>query len=103
LTDVKGDAHLQRYMARLLIGSSYSLRQLGREVESHKRLDTAFDLLRELKDYPASQIDPGSEAAQAVCALADHEAATGNASRALQDYRGLLDQVAIAKPERKQI
>ncbi len=99
LTDVKSDAHLQSYVARLLVGSSYPLRRLGREAEAGKRLDSAFDLLRRLKYYPASQIDPGSETAQAVCALADHEAATGNAARALQDYRELLDQVAASKPE----
>jgi tetratricopeptide (TPR) repeat protein len=99
LTDVQGDVHLQGYRVRLLVGSSYPLRRLGREAEARKRLDVAFDLLHQLNEYPASQIDPGSEAAQAVCALADDEAASGHATRALQEYGGLLDRVAASKPE----
>jgi tRNA A-37 threonylcarbamoyl transferase component Bud32/tetratricopeptide (TPR) repeat protein len=99
LTDVKGDAHLQNHEVRLLVGSSYPLRRLGREAEARKRLDSAFDLLRQLKYYPESHIDPGSETAQAVCALADDDAATGHPERALQAYSGLLDQVAASKPE----
>jgi hypothetical protein len=99
LTDVKGDAHLQGYLARALVGSSYPLRRLRREAEARRRLDAAFDLLRQLKYYPAWQIDPGSETAQAVSALADDEAASGHALQALQDYRGLLDQMAASKPD----
>src|SRR5579862_878124 len=43
---------LRRARARLLADSSYPLRKLHQPAEARKRIDAAFTLLRELKDYP---------------------------------------------------
>jgi serine/threonine protein kinase len=99
LSDIKDDVHLQTYSVRLLAGSSYALRRMGRPAEARQRLDAAFERLRQLKYYPADKIEPGSEAEESLRALADHEAETGNVPRALQLYQELLDRIAAAKPE----
>jgi tetratricopeptide (TPR) repeat protein len=99
LTDIQADVHLQGYAVRLLAGSSYPLRRLGRPAEARQRLDTAFERLRQLKYYPADKIEPGSEAEESLRALADHEAETGNLPRALQMYQELLERIAAAKPK----
>jgi tetratricopeptide (TPR) repeat protein len=99
LVDIKGDVHLQTYAVRLLAGSSYPLRSLGRPAEARQRLDDAFQRLRVLNYYPADKVDPGGEAAEALRALADYEAETGNIPHALGVYQELLDRIAAAKPE----
>jgi tRNA A-37 threonylcarbamoyl transferase component Bud32/tetratricopeptide (TPR) repeat protein len=99
LTDIQADVHLQTYAVRLLAGSSYPLRRMGRAAEARQRLDAAFERLRQLKFYPADKVETGSEAEEALRALADHEAETGNLPRALQVYQELLDRIAAAKPE----
>ena len=92
---------LQIREVNLLAGSSYALRSLGRPAEARQRLDAAFALLSQLKLYPAQKIEAGSEADKALCALADHEADTGNVARAIEVYQGLLDRLEAggAKPE----
>jgi tetratricopeptide (TPR) repeat protein len=99
LADMKEDVHLQAYSVRVLAGSSYPLRRLGRPAEARQRLDLAFERLRQLKYYPSDKIEPGSDAEEALRALADHEADTGNVPRALQIYQELLDRIAAAKPD----
>ncbi|MGO9260650.1 MAG: protein kinase domain-containing protein [Bryobacteraceae bacterium] len=99
LADIKDDVHLQTYVVRLLAGSSYPLRRLGRPAEARQRLDDAFQRLRVLNYYPVDKVDPGGEAAEALQALADHEADTGNIPHALRLYQELLDLIAAAKPE----
>jgi len=99
LADVKDDAHLQTYVVRLLAGSSYPLRSLGRPAEARQRLDDAFQRLRVLNYYPADKVDPGGEAAETLRALADHEGDTGNIPHALRLYQELLDHIAATKPE----
>jgi len=85
----------------LLAGSSYALRKLGRTSEARGRLDQAFALLAKLKLYPAESIEPNAEADFALCALADHEAETGNVARAIGIYEDLLVRLNAggAKPE----
>jgi hypothetical protein len=53
--------------------------------------------------YPAEKIDQGSEAYKTLCALADHEAETGNVARAIEVYQELLDQVGAASPKPESI
>src|SRR5207245_1916555 len=48
---------------------------------------------------PAEKIEAGAEADAALCALADHEAETGNVARGIEIYQGLLDRARGAKPE----
>ena len=57
-----GDDSMRRLEVRLLCGSSYSLRSLHRDRDAAQRIDAAFRILRETKDYPASKIIPASEA-----------------------------------------
>ena len=66
---------------------------------ARRRLDAAFERLRQLKLYPAETVEPGSEADHALRARADHEAETTNIPRALQVYQELLDRIAAAKPK----
>ena len=99
LADIRDDVHLQTYAVRLLVGSSYPLRNSGRTAEARQRLDDAFQRLRVMNHYPAAKVDPGSEVAEAFRALADHEAETGNIPHALQVYQELLDRIGAAKPE----
>jgi tetratricopeptide (TPR) repeat protein len=83
----------------LLAGSSYVLRRLGRPAGARQRLDRAFAILKDLKLYPVDKIEAGAEADTALAALADHEAATGNAARGIEIYQGLLERARGEKPE----
>ena len=49
----------RRDEVRALAGSTYPLRRLGRAVDARQRLDAAFERLRQLKLYPAEQVDLG--------------------------------------------
>ncbi|SPE59314.1 hypothetical protein SBV1_3100004 [Verrucomicrobia bacterium] len=69
--EIPNDIAARRDEAFLLAGSSYAARWIHRENDARDRIDLAFCLLRESKDYPAEFTQPGSEAAAAVRALAD--------------------------------
>jgi serine/threonine protein kinase len=99
LSEVKSDMHLQTFVVRLLAGSTYSLRRLGRSDEARRRLANAFQVLAQLKEYPAAAIETGSDAEEALRAQAEQEAATGNLPRAGEMYGELLERVAASKPE----
>jgi tetratricopeptide (TPR) repeat protein/predicted Ser/Thr protein kinase len=98
LAEIKTNPNVQFYQARAMAGSSYPLRELGRAAEARQRLDSAFQLLRQLNMYPADEIGLGSGAHRVLTAQADYEAATGNVARALQIYQELLDRTSRAKP-----
>ena len=87
-----------RDRVRLLADSSYPLRALQRSAEAKQRIDAAFDLLKKMKAWPAQSIRPGDEAGFAVRALADHYAASGMLSQAIEKYQELLDKVQASKP-----
>ena len=89
----------RRDRAVLLARSSYPLRRLHRPSEAKRRLDAAFAVLTDTKDYPADRIRLGSHVYAAVCALADHEAETGDPRRALEMYEQLLDRVMATGPD----
>jgi hypothetical protein len=89
----------RRQEVRLLAGSSYPLRSLGRKAEARKRIDAALERLGHLKLYPAEQIRPGSEADEALSALADYEAEQKIPEHAVEIYDQLLLKVAASKPE----
>ena len=99
LAEVKNNSKSRRDEVRVLAGSSYALRRLGRYPEAGRRLDAAFSRLSELKLYPAEQISAGSEADEALRALADHEADSGNIQRAIETYSKLLNHILAAKPK----
>ena len=95
----KGNAGSPRNEVRALAASTYPLLKLGRRAEARKRLDAVFERLGQLKLYPAERIEPGSEADDALRALADYEAGSGNPGRAAAIYQELLDGVLAANPK----
>jgi tetratricopeptide (TPR) repeat protein len=101
LAEIKNNTMFRRVESQALVGSSYSLRRLGRSAEAHARLTAAFERLRQLKLYPADRITLGSEVDYALRALADDEGESGNVSRAIDIYQDLLRRVGTAglKPE----
>ena len=82
----------------LLAGSTYALSRMERFDEARRRLDMAFDRLKQLKFYPTDRVDPGSEAAETVQALGDYEVSRGNLPRAMSVYQELLRKIQLAKP-----
>jgi serine/threonine protein kinase len=99
LEEMRHSLKAHRDRAQLLANSSYALRHLHRPGEAKARIDAAFDVLRELKDYPAERIRLGSYDYAIVCALADYEADAGRAGHALEIYEDLLRRVFAAGPE----
>jgi predicted Ser/Thr protein kinase len=83
---------------RLLTGSSYPLRALHHTAESKRRIDTAFDLLRQMKAWPAQSIRPGEETGFALRALADYYGDTGRLPDAIATYRELLAKIMASNP-----
>lgn len=98
LAEARGNAETPRNEVRTLAASAYPLQRLGRTAEARKRLDAAFERLRQLKLYPAEQINLGSETDEALRALADYEAGTGNVRRAAELCQELLKRVFAGGP-----
>jgi len=93
LAEATGDLHLQRYEVRLLVGSSYPLRKLGRRDEARHRLESALERLKQEKFYPADKIDLGSETEETLRALADDQAENGNLPAAIERYQQLITHI----------
>lgn len=89
----------RRQEATLLASSSYAARWIHREKDARNRIDAAFRLLSETKDYPAELIKPGSEADTTVRALADHFAETGQPSKAIELYQELRRKIMASNPD----
>src|SRR5262249_24312333 len=101
IAEVKNNAKMRRDEASLLAASSYVLRRLRRPAESKERIDAAFTLLSDLKDYPAARVEPGGQVDGTVRALADHYADTGELSAAISTYEDLLEKVRASNPQPK--
>jgi serine/threonine protein kinase len=101
LAEVRNNTAFRRFEVSALAGSSYSLRRLGRPADARGRLDAAFERLRQLKLYPAEKVETGSEAEDALRALAEYEVGTGNFRRATELYQNILDltETTNSKPE----
>jgi tetratricopeptide (TPR) repeat protein len=99
--ETKGGPPARRAEARLLANSSYPMRSLGRSREARARIAHALDLLRGVGDYPAPTIDPDREAAAALRALADDQAAGGDMARALSTHQELMDKVLASHPNQE--
>lgn len=99
LGEIKNNVRARRGEAELLASSSYALRGLNRTAEARDRIERAFRLLRETKDYPAERIVLGSEADMVNRALADHHAGTGQPERGVELYQVLLDKILASKPD----
>jgi hypothetical protein len=99
IAEIKNNSRARRDEVRALAGSTYPLRQMGRSAEARARLDSAFSPLRELKLHPAEQVTPGSEADNALRALAEYEAGTGHVRRGIETYQQLLGRIMASEPK----
>jgi len=93
------NAETKRDEAVLLADSSHTLRRLHQEDEARLRIERAFSLLRETKDYPAEKIMLSSESDIAMRASADQYAETGQLEKAAQAYRELMAKVMASNPD----
>ncbi|HET7149816.1 MAG TPA: serine/threonine-protein kinase [Candidatus Acidoferrum sp.] len=99
IREVPNDVAARRVEALLLAGSSYPARWIHREQDARGRIDAAFRLLRESKNYPADTIKPGSEADTAMRALADNFAETGQPDKAIEVYQQLRSKILASNPD----
>ena len=99
LGEMRNSLKARRDRGQLLANSAYSLRRLHRASEAKARIDAAFAILKGTKDYPAERISLGSYDYAIVCALADHEADTGDPRRALKIYEELRQKVLASHPK----
>jgi len=99
IREVPSDIQARRQEASLLAASSYTARRLHREGDARDRIDAAFRLLRDTRDYPTEMIKPGSEADDAARALADHYAETGEPNQAIEAYRDLRGRIMKSNPD----
>jgi tetratricopeptide (TPR) repeat protein len=103
LRETTNNLRARRREAQALAESSYPLRSLHRVAESKQRIDAAFALLRETKDYPAQRISPGinpdSEVAAVLRAQADYESAAGDRRAAIDIDERLLAAMQAATPD----
>jgi tetratricopeptide (TPR) repeat protein len=97
--EIPSSVATRRYEALLLAGSAYPARRMHRENDARERIDTAFRLLRETKDYPADSIKVGSQADTAVRALADHDGETGEPNNAIDAYQALRRTLVASNPD----
>jgi len=89
----------RRAEAALLADSAYAVDALHRDREARQRIDEAFRLLAENKDYPAGKVALSSEADFALRALADHLAGAGHVQEAVAAYRELLGKTGADNPD----
>jgi tRNA A-37 threonylcarbamoyl transferase component Bud32/tetratricopeptide (TPR) repeat protein len=99
LDEVPVSSKTRREKSRLLAGSAYVLRDLHRAGEAQQQIDAAFALLRQTKDYPAGQIQPGEDADVVLRAQADHYAETDRPVRAAEVYQDLLSKLLASHPD----
>ena len=100
LSEVPTNLVARRERAAALANSSYALRSLHRIAEARQRIEAAFAILTDTKDYPAERVpfEP-SGLYNALLAAADYEAGEGDAHRAVAKYEELLKKVMSAGPD----
>jgi tetratricopeptide (TPR) repeat protein len=96
--EAKSNVRLQQDEARLLASSSYAARWFHQNDEARRRIDAALVLVSKLKQYPAATIAPFSEADYVLRAEADHDADTGEPSKAVETYGDLLSKIMASQP-----
>ncbi len=99
IREAKTNISTQLSAADLLAGSSYALRWLGRDEEARRRIEEAFQLLRDAHQYPADTVEPMSTSDHVIRAEADDYAETGQTDKAIAAYRELLDKLMAWKPD----
>jgi tetratricopeptide (TPR) repeat protein len=101
IREAKTNSSTQREEAELLSASSYPVRWMGNIAKAQQRIDRAFQLLGDTHAYPADKIEPMSDAYHALQAQADHYSETGQAQKAIDMYRQLLEKLVAwgSKPD----
>lgn len=99
LGEVRNNLRARRELALVLADSSYALCSLHRYPEAKQRIDSAFTILKETKDYPAERILLESETFAALIALADYDLSQNEPQRAIDIYEELLQKVLASKPD----
>ncbi|MCC6862806.1 MAG: protein kinase [Bryobacterales bacterium] len=99
IREVRDHPEALRGEAEMLAASSYALRRLNRAAEAKSRIDLAFRLLAETKDYPAGRIPLHEAADFALRALGDHLLAAGHPRRAADVYETLLAGILATQPD----
>jgi serine/threonine-protein kinase len=99
IREAKTNVSTQFSAADLLAGSSYALRWLGRDEEARRRIEEAFQLLRDAHQYPADTVEPMSTSDHVIRAEADDYAETIQTDKAIAAYRELLDKLMAWKPD----
>jgi hypothetical protein len=100
LGELPNNLAARRDLASALAGSSYSLRRLHQAPQAKQRIDAAFGIVKDTKDYPTNQISfDRSSVYHVVLASADWEAENGSPSHAVEIYEDLLAKVMAAKPQ----
>jgi tRNA A-37 threonylcarbamoyl transferase component Bud32/tetratricopeptide (TPR) repeat protein len=94
--EIANDPTARRVEATLLADSSYAARATHQTQLARQRIDEAFRLLKETKDYPTDKLEPGGEAETVLRALASHYADTGEPAKAVDTYREVLTKIAAA-------
>jgi tetratricopeptide (TPR) repeat protein len=79
--------------------SSYVLQNLSRGNEAKQRIEAAFKLLHETKDYPADRIVLLDETEVVLSAWGAYLANTGQPQQAIAVYQELLDKVMSTHPD----
>jgi serine/threonine-protein kinase len=99
IREAKNNVSTQLCAADLLAGSSYALRRIGKGKEARRRIEEAFQLLRDAHQYPAEAVEPMSRSDHVMRAAADDYAETGQPMKAVEAYRQLLDKLMAWKPD----
>ena len=99
LREVKPDGISRLAEADLLAVSSYPARWTGRGEDGERRINDAFQLLRDVHVYPADKVEPMSEAEDTLQAQADDYAETGQIVKAVGAYQELLVKLMAWKPD----
>jgi tetratricopeptide (TPR) repeat protein len=99
LGEVHNNVRARRDRALVLVNSSYALRRLNRPGEAKRRIDEAFTILTETKDYPSDRISLDSELRAVLQALADHHADERQPVEAIDGYEQLLQKVLASEPD----
>ena len=101
IREAKANSSTQRAEAELLSASSYPVRWMGSTAKAQQRIDRAFQLLGDTHMYPATKIEPMSDAYHALQAQADHYSETGQTQKAIDMYQQLLEKLVAwgSKPD----
>ncbi len=99
LREIPNSLTARRSRAKLLADSSYALSRLHRSTEAKQRIDAAFAIFADAKDYPAERVTLDGGVYLAFDALAEYYAEQEDPHRAIETYEQLLAKVSATIPE----